>query len=435
MNRALLLLSALALGGCQTFVQRPDTSAGLIGAVAAPKDDATCVLRVRPRSLIKKLALAPGVSLAALCKGWLECTGVPLEQVESVTVVWDTEKDARCVHVRCAGKVDRAAVRRACAAAPLSPQVEFGRGPCFRMNNGPRRDYEGSRWLKDLAALGEADLAFWASPGAEQGKRSGGLPPLPDGLRSAAFGLLVGEALELKARLHFSDDAHAEKGAKAVRGCLTMARVMVLQAAAEADALEAFPEQAKRLPAKQRTGLLLCGRMIKPVERELSRLRVEACGAVVPVSLRAAVPIRDLGQFAALAVEELCSGKGRRHVGGLFGQKPREKTTVPLYYAPPPLPAPPPPALAIANLRKEPVKLFSVENGELRYLKTVPPGEAVDLTLAPNAKLAATFAGAPYCVNYTVKCVQGEAWLLRPAPAPVLPRPAVFPAARPVTAL
>jgi hypothetical protein len=87
----------------------------------------------------------------------------------------------------------------------------------------------------------------------------------------------------------------------------------------------------------------------------------------------------------------------------------------------PPLPV----SLAVANVHKEPVSLFTVHDGELRFLQTVAPGEAIDLPVSPSAKLAATFDGAPHCANYTVKGITGEVWLLRPAPVSpraVLPR-------------
>jgi hypothetical protein len=79
---------------------------------------------------------------------------------------------------------------------------------------------------------------------------------------------------------------------------------------------------------------------------------------------------------------------------------------------------PAPVSLAVANVCKETVSLFSVHNGELRFLQIVAPGEAVDLPVSVNAKLAATFTSAPHCANYTVKGTQGEVWLLRPAPIP-----------------
>jgi hypothetical protein len=72
--------------------------------------------------------------------------------------------------------------------------------------------------------------------------------------------------------------------------------------------------------------------------------------------------------------------------------------------------------LTVANVHKEPVTVFAVVDGQLRFLHQVPAGEAVDLIPPPCGRLAATFSAAPHCANYTVKATAGEVWLLRPAP-------------------
>lgn len=76
----------------------------------------------------------------------------------------------------------------------------------------------------------------------------------------------------------------------------------------------------------------------------------------------------------------------------------------------------PPTTLAVANVHKEDVSVFAVESGGLRFLRTVKAGEAADLPATPGQKLAATFAAAPHCANFTPTGAAGEVWLLRPAP-------------------
>jgi hypothetical protein len=87
--------------------------------------------------------------------------------------------------------------------------------------------------------------------------------------------------------------------------------------------------------------------------------------------------------------------------------------------------------LAVANVHKEPVSLFKVVGGELKFVQKVATGEAVDVSVSAGDKLAATFGSAPHCANFSVKGVEGEVWLLRPAAATTTtaPPPAVVPCA------
>jgi protein involved in polysaccharide export with SLBB domain len=79
--------------------------------------------------------------------------------------------------------------------------------------------------------------------------------------------------------------------------------------------------------------------------------------------------------------------------------------------------------VAVANVRREEVSLFRVEGGELKFVQKVPAGEAVDVKAEAGEKLAATFASAPHCANFTVKETEGQVWLLRTT-APQCPKAA-----------
>jgi hypothetical protein len=97
---------------------------------------------------------------------------------------------------------------------------------------------------------------------------------------------------------------------------------------------------------------------------------------------------------------------------------------------PPPAPALPPRALGtmtVANVMKEEVSVYAVNAGGLQFLKTVPAGEAADISVLPGQKLAATFRHFPHCSNFAA-AGGGEVWLLRPAPG-VSPSTTYSPAA------
>ncbi|MFO0843451.1 MAG: hypothetical protein U0797_13800 [Gemmataceae bacterium] len=69
--------------------------------------------------------------------------------------------------------------------------------------------------------------------------------------------------------------------------------------------------------------------------------------------------------------------------------------------------------LTVANVRGEPIKLFTVNSqGELAFLAELPTGEAVDVATTVGARLAAVFNSEPHSQSFRVGA-ETSVWLLR----------------------
>jgi hypothetical protein len=75
--------------------------------------------------------------------------------------------------------------------------------------------------------------------------------------------------------------------------------------------------------------------------------------------------------------------------------------------------------LAVANVRKEEVVLFTVDDkGELTFVQKLPHGEAIDLETTKGQRWVAVFLSDPYRESFTVTGEKAT-WLIR-STAPVV---------------
>jgi hypothetical protein len=258
---------------------------------------------------------------------------------------------------------------------------------------------------------------------------------MPGTLESGQFAIDLGDQQMLELRLTFRDDASARKSVKFARRLLDLFRAELLGLVAD-ELEEAEPGER---PAYLDQVVPLGGELEKCLQKATPRTERSAIVVAVPMKVEAKrvrtglVSVAQLlvgsrpGLFFAPASRDDLPmptqlGEGREGVA----VSPSRWGGSPVPPPPPPggplaatNPSPPPPSvsavakLTVANVRKEPVMLFTVDGqGELTFVKKLPAGEADDLKTTVGQRWVAVFTSEPYHVKFVVS--QPEViWLLR----------------------
>jgi len=329
--------------------------------------------------------------------------------------------------------------------------------PALRRQLDRGRRHDLTVWARALPAALVA-----AGPGGQPWRELGGYKPVPGDAREAWLAVDLARGLEVRGEMTCASERGARAGAEPVRTLLELIRVQMLTGIVSGEMQRLAPREhhsSDNVPDWWPLGLL------RAAERGLNVATVRAEGKTVRLHARIDVNGKELGRALSgfAKAQGLFTEKRERAAGpGLFfGQRKEEGrgTASPLAYpappaseecrpAPPPArtselppgtaptppggtptlqefpqhPLPPPPlppappasiTLTVANVRKEPVVLFTRDaQGELQFQKKLAAGEAADLDTPHGRRWVAVFMSAPYQMTQTVT-EHEQTWVIR----------------------
>lgn len=465
---AAVLLASLA--GCLAHVQAPDPVVChkfVAPPIVQPQEPPITErggFAARPASLLKKTGFT--ADEVPFLRRFRAAVGVKPEEVEAfVTVefVKGAESAGRVLLVRTKGDVSQGNVMMACQAGNPTKlacgakaytgesglAVHFPQAKVAMITDGVETMGRCLPQMTALAArLDEAghDVSAWESTSGDGlpflgmkdlGLGRGPRPAVWSQMRMARLWFDVAPTFDARLELDYADEESAKLGGELLSGAGELGAGWLALGRGYARILKTQPARS-RIPKPQPTcsqdeteadvrdlPLDLLGR----AEEGLRKCRVAVKGKTasltfwVPLKHEDGPACRKL--FAHVWVQE-DEEVGPGLVFGAYLTRPPSAceaqeagALIPPPPDPPATPQPPPQTLTVANVRKEAVVLFTVDDkGELTFAAKVPHGEAIDLNTQQGQRLVATFLSEPYRETFTVGGDKAT-WLIRATPPPI----------------
>jgi hypothetical protein len=459
------LLAALA--GCLMRSQGPSPSCCLrfaAPAVEGPKQKPVAEVGgfgVRPASILRKSGLA--AAEVPFLRRFREAVGVEPKDVEAFAVldfVRGGDEAGRVLLVRTSGDVPQGNVMTACqAGAPTKMAcgakvytgesglaVHFPQKRLALIADGVETMARCLTQLPELISrLGEAaehDLTAWIYPAALPEPLKDGPAPIVGKVKMGRMWADLGLTFDAGVEADFTDEASAKVGKKVFAAGRDFGAGGVLMGAGYVKFFAALPE----LMAEEMRELVHLAPLglFRRAENGLREARVEVKGKTalltfcVPLAPDDGAALKKLFAHKLAAKVDECAGRPGLvfEPGNATGRgkcEPQEADALP---PPPPCLGAPMPVsegavirlpkvtadsadvpekrpLAVVNLRKEDVVLFTVDDkGELTFVAKAPQGEAIDLDARQGQKWVAVFLSEPFREAFTVSGDRAV-WLLR----------------------